>query len=56
MKDDFCILLALPSSDSKLLDVHQTQYLQTGFIDYLKDKGAAGIINVAKPGGQEVRY
>ena len=54
MKDDFCILLALPSTDSKLLDPHQTQCLQTGFIDYLKGKGAAGIINVPKPGGHEV--
>lgn len=51
MKDDFCILLALPSSDNNLLDEHQTNCLQTGFIDYLKEKGAAGIINVPKPGG-----
>lgn len=55
IKDDYCILVALPSSDSKLLDSHQTSCLQTGFIDYLSEKGAAGIINVPKPGGHEVR-
>lgn len=49
------MLLALPSSDSKLMDTHQTSSLQTGFIDYLRDKGAAGIINVPKPGEHEVR-
>lgn len=56
MKDDFCILLALPSRDGKLLDPHQTSSLQAGFIDYLKEKGAAGIINVPKPGGHEVSF
>jgi len=54
MKDDFCLLLALPSADSKLMDTHQTSCLQTGFIDYLSEKGAAGIINVPKPGEHEV--
>lgn len=54
IRDDFCILLALPSSDKKLMDPHQTQSLQTGFIDYLTDKGAAGIMNVPIPGGNEV--
>lgn len=56
MKDDFCMLLALPSSDTKLMDTHQTSSLQSGFIDYLREKGAAGIINVPKPGEHEVAY
>lgn len=50
------MLLALPSSDGKLMDTHQTACLQTGFIDYLREKDAAGIINVPKRGGTEVSY
>ncbi|XP_065183865.1 daf-12-interacting protein 1-like isoform X2 [Sycon ciliatum] len=44
---EHCLLLALPCGRDPL-DVHaQTRALRTGFITYLQNKQAAGIINVA---------
>ena len=43
---EHCLLLALPCGRDPL-DVHsQTRALRTGFISYLQQKQAAGIINV----------
>ena len=52
---DHCLLLALPCGRDPL-DVHaQTRALKSGFINYLQQKQAAGIINVARPGSVQVR-
>lgn len=52
---DHCLLLALPCGRDPL-DVHaQTRALKSGFINYLQQKQAAGIINVAIPGSAQVR-
>lgn len=51
---DHCLLLALPCGRDPL-DVHtQTRALKSGFINYLQQKQAAGIINVARPGSTQV--
>ena len=48
-KKEHCMLLALPCGRDPL-DVHaQTHALKTGFITYLQQKQAAGIINVTNP-------
>ena len=53
---DHCLLLALPCGRDPL-DVHaQTRALKSGFINYLQQKQAAGIINVARPGSTQVNY
>ena len=52
--EDHCLLLALPCGRDPL-DVHkQTRALKSGFINYLQQKQAAGIINVARPGSTQV--
>ncbi|XP_032237951.2 msx2-interacting protein [Nematostella vectensis] len=53
---DHCLLLALPCGRDPL-DVHaQTRALKNGFINYLQQKQAAGIINVARPGSVQPSY
>lgn len=53
---DHCLLLALPCGRDPL-DVHtQTRALKSGFINYLQQKQAAGIINVARPGSTQPSY
>jgi hypothetical protein len=48
--------LALPCGRDPL-DVHaQTRALKNGFIAYLQQKQAAGIINIAQPGSQQVWF
>jgi hypothetical protein len=55
-KGDHCLLLALPCGRDPL-DVHaQTRALKNGFITYLQQKQAAGIINVARPGSAQVGH
>ncbi|XP_044167630.1 msx2-interacting protein-like isoform X3 [Acropora millepora] len=54
--EDHCLLLALPCGRDPL-DVHkQTRALKSGFINYLQQKQAAGIINVARPGSTQPSY
>ncbi|XP_039251148.2 uncharacterized protein LOC120328686 isoform X2 [Styela clava] len=54
---DFCLLLALPCGRDKTDVIRQQNALKQGFIDYLKQKQAAGIVNVkhAQPQNQ-VQY
>jgi len=53
---DHCMLLALPCGRDPL-DVHaQTRALKTGFITYLQQKQAAGIINVNNPQTKQPAY
>jgi len=50
------MLLALPCGRDPL-DVHaQTRALKTGFITYLQQKQAAGIINVPNAATKQVRF
>lgn len=51
---EHCMLLALPCGRDPL-DVHaQTRALKTGFITYLQQKQAAGIVNVPNPSTKQV--
>ncbi|XP_066910249.1 msx2-interacting protein-like isoform X2 [Clytia hemisphaerica] len=53
---EHCLLLALPCGRDPL-DVHaQTRALKTGFIIYLQQKQAAGIINVPNPATKQPAY
>lgn len=48
------MLLALPCGRDHLDVLQQSKALQTGFITYLQQKQAAGIVNIAAPGSQQV--
>ena len=56
MEAEHCILMALPFGHSHYDSVQQRVILENGFIKYLGDKKAAGIVNVAAPGTQQVSY
>ena len=50
------MLLALPCGrDHDDVNKH-SKNLQSGFITYLQQKQAAGIVNIAAPGSQEVSF
>lgn len=49
------MLLALPCGHDAVDVLQQSKNLQTGFIMYLQQKQAAGIVNIAAPGSQQVR-
>lgn len=49
------MLLALPCGRDEVDVLQQSKNLQTGFIMYLQQKQAAGIVNIAAPGSQQVR-
>lgn len=48
------MLLALPCGRDHLDVLQQSNNLQNGFITYLQQKQAAGIVNIAAPGSQQV--
>ncbi|KAL1464691.1 hypothetical protein WDU94_004315 [Cyamophila willieti] len=50
------MLLALPCGRTEVDVVQQSAYLQSGFITYLQQKQAAGIVNIAAPGTQQAAY
>lgn len=50
------MLLALPCGRDHMDVLQQSRNLQCGFITYLQQKQAAGIINIAAPGSQQVSY
>ncbi|KAB0802253.1 hypothetical protein PPYR_04439 [Photinus pyralis] len=50
MENEHCMLLALPCGHDHMDVLKQSTNLSTGFITYLQQKQAAGIINVAAPG------
>jgi hypothetical protein len=49
LENEHCILLAVPFGNSVPEQMTQTSNLKNGFINYLFDKRAAGIVNVAIP-------
>lgn len=53
--NEHCMLLALPCGRDHMDVLQQSNNLQSGFITYLQQKQAAGIINIAGPGSQQVR-
>lgn len=52
--DEHCILMALPCGKDQNDVVQQSSNLRNGFINYLLCKHAAGIVNAAPPGAQQV--
>jgi hypothetical protein len=54
MDNEHCMLLALPCGRDHMDVLQQSNNLQTGFITYLQQKQAAGIVNIAAPGSQQV--
>lgn len=48
------MLLALPCGRDHMDVLQQSQNLKNGFITYLQQKQAAGIVNIAAPGSQQV--
>ncbi|KAH0544112.1 hypothetical protein KQX54_000381 [Cotesia glomerata] len=52
--NEHCMLLALPCGRDQMDVLQQSKNLQTGFITYLQQKQAAGIVNIAAPGSQQV--
>ncbi|XP_036140621.1 protein split ends isoform X2 [Monomorium pharaonis] len=55
-EDEHCMLLALPCGRDEVDVLQQSKNLQTGFIMYLQQKQAAGIVNIAAPGSQQAAY
>ncbi|KAL4221812.1 hypothetical protein ACF0H5_020066 [Mactra antiquata] len=56
MEKDYCMMLALPCGRDHTDIYQQTRAMSTGFIQYLQQKQAAGIVNVADPGSQQPAY
>ena len=54
MEQEHCILLALPCGRDAMDVLQQSNNLRQGFITYLQLKQAAGIVNIAIPGSQQV--
>lgn len=54
MDHEHCMLLALPCGRDHMDVLQQSNNLQSGFITYLQQKQAAGIVNIAGPGSQQV--
>lgn len=50
------MLLALPCGRDRMDVLQQQNNLQTGFITYLQQKQAAGIVNIAAPGSAQAAY
>ncbi|XP_018299715.1 protein split ends isoform X1 [Mycetomoellerius zeteki] len=55
-EDEHCMLLALPCGRDEVDVLQQSKNLQAGFIMYLQQKQAAGIVNIAAPGSQQAAY
>ncbi|KAK6308107.1 hypothetical protein J4Q44_G00213780 [Coregonus suidteri] len=56
VESDYCLLLALPCGRDQEDVLSQTLLLKGGFITYLQQKQAAGIINVPNPGSNQPAY
>lgn len=54
--NEHCMLLALPCGRDHMDVLQQSTNLQTGFITYLQQKQAAGIINIPAPGTDQAAY
>ncbi|XP_063700945.1 protein split ends isoform X3 [Culicoides brevitarsis] len=56
VENEHCMLLALPCGRDQFDVLTQLTNLQSGFITYLQQKQAAGIVNIAEPGSQQASY
>jgi hypothetical protein len=54
LENEHCILIAVPYGMNALEQMTQTSYLRNGFINYLTEKKAAGIVNVSVPNASYV--
>lgn len=54
MRDEHCILLAMPCGRDHMDVLQQSNNLRNGFINYLTSKQAAGIVNATAPNSQQV--
>lgn len=54
--NEHCMLLALPCGRDHMDVLQQSKNLQNGFITYLQQKQAAGIVNIAAPGSQQAAF
>lgn len=54
--NEHCMLLALPCGHDHLDVLQQSTNLQTGFITYMQQKQAAGIVNIPAPGSEQAAY
>lgn len=54
IKDEHCTILGLPCGKNQEDVVQQATNLESCIIPYLQQKKAAGIINTAAPGTQQV--
>ena len=52
--DEFSMLLALPCGHDHVDIIAHSKTLEIGFISYLQQKQAAGIVNVPLPGSPQV--
>ncbi|XP_053961213.1 protein split ends isoform X5 [Anastrepha ludens] len=55
-ENEHCMLLALPCGRDHADVLQQSRNLQTGFITYLQQKMAAGIVNIPVPGSEQAAY
>ncbi|ESO88768.1 hypothetical protein LOTGIDRAFT_125421, partial [Lottia gigantea] len=56
MDSDYCLLIAVPCGRDPMDISQQTKGLTEGFIQYLQQKQAAGIVNIPMPGSQQPAY
>uniref|UniRef100_A0A336LLB9 CSON009984 protein n=1 Tax=Culicoides sonorensis TaxID=179676 RepID=A0A336LLB9_CULSO len=56
IENEHCMLLALPCGHDHMDVLLQSNNLTSGFITYLQQKQAAGIVNIAEPGSQQAAY
>ncbi|KAF4517732.1 hypothetical protein B566_EDAN002937 [Ephemera danica] len=56
MEQEHCMLLALPCGRDHMDVLQQSNNLKDGFITYLQQKQAAGIVNIPLPGSQQAAY
>lgn len=54
--DEHCMLLALPCGRDHIDVLQQSTNLSSGFITYLQQKQAAGIVNIPAPGSEQAAY
>ncbi|CAD0202564.1 unnamed protein product [Chrysodeixis includens] len=56
MENEHCMLLALPCGRDHMDVLQQSTNLTSGFITYLQQKQAAGIVNIAPPGHHQAMF
>jgi len=55
-ESEYSMLLAVPCARDPVEVMTQGHNLRTGFINYLQQKHAAGIVNIQEPGSSQVRH